>query len=211
MRMKMQSVKATVLSVATAAMILFCGRAAVAEQKTFELDPAQTKVSFTLGDVLHTVHGTFQLKRGIIHFDDATGLATGQLVVDAASGDSGSHARDKKMHKEILESEKFPDIIFTPQSFKGRLANTGKSHLDVDGQFTIHGQAHPMTMAIDADFGNAAVADTTFDVPYVKWGMKNPSTFILRVNDKVQINIHAVAHLTNTGVAQPASQTHSQR
>jgi polyisoprenoid-binding protein YceI len=177
---------------------------AVAEQKTFELDPGQTTVSFTLGDVLHTVHGTFKLKRGSIHFDDATGQASGELVVDATSGDSGSHARDSKMHKEILESQKFPEIIFTPQKFHGTLAATGKSHLDVDGQFTIHGASHPMSLAIDADFGDGARADTAFDVPYVKWGMKNPSTFILRVNDKVQISIHAVARTLAASQAKPA-------
>src|SRR5579859_3960870 len=82
---------------AMAAVLLCCGSSLNAEQKTFELDPAQTKVSFTLGDVLHTVHGTFHLKSGTIHFDDATGLANGALVVDATSGDSGSKARDGKM------------------------------------------------------------------------------------------------------------------
>ena len=182
-----------------------------AEQKTFELDPAQTTVSFTLGDVLHTVHGTFKLKRGNIRFDDATGLASGELVVDATSGDSGSKARDGKMHKEILESQKFPEIIFTPQRFKGTLTPSGKSHLDVDGQFTIHGEAHPMTLGIDADFGSGTTADTSFDVPYVKWGMKNPSTFILRVNDKVQISIHAVARTTNAGVRKSTTQTATSR
>jgi len=185
------------------AVTLCCGTAANAEQKTFELDPVQTKVLFTLGDVLHTVHGTFRLKRGTIHLDDATGQASGELVVDATSGDSGSHGRDSKMHKEILESQKFPEIIFTPQRFKGTLTPTGKSHLDVDGQFTIHGEAHPMTLAIEADFGNGATADTSFDVPYVKWGMKNPSTFILRVSDKVNIDIHAVARATNAGQPKP--------
>ncbi len=133
----------------------------------------------------------------------STPSASGELVVDATSGDSGSHGRDSKMHKEILESQKFPEIIFTPQRFKGTLTPTGKSHLDVDGQFTIHGEAHPMTLAIEADFGNGATADTSFDVPYVKWGMKNPSTFILRVSDKVNIDIHAVARATNAGQPKP--------
>jgi polyisoprenoid-binding protein YceI len=190
-------------------LVLCCGQAANAEQKTFELDPVQTKVLFTLGDVLHTVHGTFRLKSGTIRFDDATGQASGGLVVDATSGDSGSKARDAKMHKEILQSQTFPEIIFTPQRFTGVLKAAGKSHLDVEGQFTIHGEAHPMTLAIEADFGNGTTADTSFDVPYVKWGMKNPSTFILRVSDKVQINIHAVARTSNAG--QPKPETNARR
>lgn len=170
---------------------------AFAEQRTFTFDPGQTKVDFTLGDVLHTVHGEFRLKQGTIHLDDSNGTASGKLVVDATSGDSGNKSRDKKMNKEILESEKFPEITFTPQHFQGSLADQGKSHLVIDGLFNIHGESHPMTLTIDADVNpDGASAVTSFSVPYVKWGMKNPSTFILRVSDKVEIDIHAVARMT---------------
>ena len=34
-------------------------------------------------------------------------------------------------------------------------------------------------------------ADSHFTVPYVKWGMKNLSTFVLRVDQSVEIEIHA--------------------
>src|SRR5947209_3291321 len=84
--------------------------AAVAQEMQFQLDPAQSKVDFVLGDVLHTVHGTFNLKPSTIYFDPQNGTASGGFVVDATSGNSGSKGRDKKMHKEILESAKYPDI-----------------------------------------------------------------------------------------------------
>ena len=75
-----------------------------AEDTVLQIDSSRTKVEFTLTDVLHTVHGSFQLKRGDLRFDPATGKASGELVVDAASGDSGSGARDRSMHKNVLES-----------------------------------------------------------------------------------------------------------
>lgn len=188
-----------ILTLVSSATILF------AEQKTFTFDPAQTKVDFTLGDVLHTVRGEFRLKQGTVVLDNATGQASGELVIEAASGESGNKSRDRKMQKEILESQKYPEITFTPQHFQGPLNSEGKSHLLVDGLFTIHGQSHPMTLVIDADVehGDASAA-TSFSVPYQKWGMKNPSTFILRVSDKVEIAIHALAHLTpvNKAVSQ---------
>ena len=34
-------------------------------------------------------------------------------------------------------------------------------------------------------------AASHFAVPYVKWGMKNPSTFILRVDQSVDIEVQA--------------------
>ena len=52
-------------------------------------------------------------------------------------------------------------------------------------------------MGLPVEVNDAAVsADVPFEVPYVKWGLKNPSTFILRVSDKVQINVHMVGKFT---------------
>lgn len=181
------------------AVLLFSACPSLFAQQTFTFDPQQTNVEFTLGDVLHTVHGTFRLKRGAITLNSATGEASGELIVDATSGNSGNKSRDKKMHKEILESEKYPEITFTPQHFHGALKAEGKSNLVMDGSFNIHGQSHPMTLTVDAEVNQGtASATTSFSVPYEKWGMKNPSTFILRVSDKVEISIHAVAHTASS-------------
>src|SRR5579871_5387650 len=76
---------------------------AAAQQRSLELNPEQTSVKFTLGDVLHTVHGNFKLERGTLQFDSSTGNISGEIVVDAKSGDSGSAMRDRKMNKEVLE------------------------------------------------------------------------------------------------------------
>jgi hypothetical protein len=43
--------------------------------------------------------------------------------------------------------------------------------------------------------GGRYEASATFIIPYVKWGMKNPSTLFLRVNDKVEITVRTVAHI----------------
>jgi len=181
--------------------VTFAASVAQAQQKAFTLDPAQTKVNFTVDSTLHTVHGDFRLKSGSIQFDDATGAASGELVVDSASGESGSNGRDKKMHKDILESPKYSDIVFTPQHVKGTVANEGKSTVEVEGILTMHGKSEPVTMPLEVQLQNGnGSADGSFNVKYLEWGMKNPSTFILRVNDTVQIHVHAVGKIT-TGAA----------
>src|SRR6476646_7260108 len=90
-------------------LLLFSSLPLTAAENSIELDPARTSIAFTLGDVLHTVHGTFKLKRGAVKFDSATGSASGEIVVDVASGNSGNSGRDKRMHKEILESVRYPE------------------------------------------------------------------------------------------------------
>ena len=139
-------------------------------QGAFVIDPAQTKVEFTLWDVLHTVHGTFALKRGNIHFDPVGGAASGELVVDAASGDSGSEARDKRMHANILESSRYPDIVLRPDHVIGKIAAQGTSQVQLHGMFYIRGAGHEVTLPVTVDAQDGEYrATATFSVPYVKW------------------------------------------
>ncbi|MGC1684550.1 MAG: YceI family protein, partial [Candidatus Acidiferrales bacterium] len=118
-----------------------------AQQLALDFDANHTRVEFTLGASLHTVHGTFVLKHGSIRLDPTTNAATGQIVVDAASGDSGSEARDRRMNREILESDKFPEIIFTADKFEGQIPASGDFLLKVHGIFRLHGADHEMTLA----------------------------------------------------------------
>ena len=177
-------------------LLPLCALTLAAAERTIELDPARTIITFTLGDVLHTVHGTFKLKRGLITFDSSTGNASGEIVVDVASGNSGGGTRDKRMHKEILESARYPEAVFTADRVRGDLAPRGASELDVHGAFQIHGASHEMTLHFRAEVNGAEVASSTgFTIPYVQWGMKNPSNFLLKVSDKVEMNIKAVGRL----------------
>jgi polyisoprenoid-binding protein YceI len=168
-----------------------------AQAYVVNLDPAQTKITFTLDTTLHDVHGTFRLKSGQIHFDAASGKASGAIIVDAQSGDTENKSRDKKMHQEILESPKYPEIVFTPLQVRGSFDPQKASQVDVVGTFRIHGQDHDFTMTFAVQPASPAQlqCDTHFTIPYVKWGMKDASTFLLHANDTVELEIHATAQL----------------
>lgn len=164
----------------------------VAQDTSFQFDPAQTSVKFTLGDVLHTVKGNFQLKHGSLQFEPVTGKVSGEIVVDAKSGESGSGMRDRKMHKEVLESERYPEIAFRPDRIDGKVASQGKSSVQIHGMFDIHGVDREITVPAEVDMSpDHWTAIVHFTVPYAKWGMKNPSTLFLRVNDSVEIELTA--------------------
>lgn len=157
-----------------------------------EFVPAQTTVVFTLGDTIHTVHGAFDLKRGRVNYNPSTGEVSGEVVVDATSGHTGVGMRDKKMHKEILESAKYPEIIFRPDHVEGRVLPEGASAVQIHGVFNIHGADHEMTLPVQVEMAPDHWAATAhFVVPYAKWGIKNPSTFVLRVSESVEIDVHA--------------------
>lgn len=176
------------------ALAVFASAIASAQKQNLHLEfqPSNTTVNFTLGDTLHTVHGSFQLKHGDVRYDVANAGVSGSLVIDATSGQSGNHSRDHKMHREILESERFPEITFRPDRVEGKVAPAGSSTVQVHGTFSIHGADHEVTMPIQVQmFPEHWIADTHFNVPYVKWGLKNPSNFLLRVSESVDIDVHA--------------------
>jgi len=164
---------------------------AAAQDVDYRVDPAQSSVKFTLGDVLHTVRGTFKLKQGGMQVEP-DGKVSGQIVVDAGSGDSGSGMRDGKMNKEILESGRYPEIAFRPDRIDGPVASSGKSSVLIHGMFNIHGADREITVPARVETtGEQWTATVHFTVPYQKWGMKNPSTLFLRVSDTVEIDLVA--------------------
>src|SRR5437868_6082142 len=164
---------------------------ALAQHASVDLDPAQTAVHFTLKTSLHTVHGTFRLKSGKVSFDPLAGEISGLLVVDAASGESGNSGRDAKMHKEILESRTYPEITFSPREVQGPVQLQGDSQVQVKGTFRLHGQDHEIGIPVAVRIsGSELILETNFSIPYLSWGLKNPSTFILRASDTVQVSVH---------------------
>jgi len=163
---------------------------------SLQLTPDNTKVEWTLTDVLHTVRGTFQVKRGSLRLDPGSGKAGGEVVVDVASGASGSGARDNRMHKNILESALFPEAVFVPDRVEGKLAPSGASRVKVHGLMGIHGGHHEVIMDVCANVAQGRMtAEISFDVPYVDWGLKDPSTLFLKVDKKVHVTMHVNAML----------------
>jgi polyisoprenoid-binding protein YceI len=174
---------------------------ASAQPMTLQCDPTQTTAKFTLGDTLHTVHGEFKVKRCEVHFDPTSGKLDGEIVFDATSGRSGNDSRDRKMHKEVLESVRYPEIAFRPDRILGTLGATGASSLQVHGMFGIHGAEHDLTVPVDVKLeAEHWSASAHFPVPYAKWGMKNPSVLFLRVGDSVDIEFQV------TGSVKPVVQ-----
>jgi polyisoprenoid-binding protein YceI len=188
---RFESTKITRQFVFAATLLLTLVRPGAAQERDFHLDPQQTSVKFTLSDVLHTVRGSFKLKQGALQLEPSGNVA-GAIVVDAKSGESGNGIRDRKMHREVLESDRYPEISFRPDRVEGSVATSGKSSVMIHGMFSIHGLDReisvPAQVEINADYWTAMVH---FTIPYQKWGMKNPSTLFLRVSDTVEIDLVA--------------------
>ena len=157
---------------------------------TFNVDPGKSEVHFTLGAILHTVHGTFKIESGVVHLDPNTGKASGHITVDVRSGNTGEGTRDRQMHANVLESERFPEATFTPDRVEGKVSLKGESNAMVHGVLRIHGQDHEMSVPVRVQAqGGSGIVRAKFTIPYVAWGMKDPSTFVLQVDKTVNVEV----------------------
>ncbi len=187
----------TLLTTLTA--VLLCAPFALAQHQTFHIAPDASTVAFTLPSNHDTTTGTFHVEKGTVTFDTASPALSGLIVVSAASGNSGNASRDKKMLNDVLQAAKFSDVTFVPQTYTGTLAPTGDSTLQVTGIFTLHGTPHTLTVPMQLHIdGTHLTAKTTFKVPYVDWGLKDPSWFVLKVAKEVDVTLTLTGSLTPT-------------
>jgi polyisoprenoid-binding protein YceI len=169
---------------------------------TLNLDPAHSELNWTLGSTLHTVHGTFALKSGMLRFDPESGSAAGEFVAYATSGESGNDSRDKKMHAEILESARYPDVIFRPTKIDGKVSMQGTSEVQLQGKFLLHGSEHDLTVPVHVELtGDHWKGSAKFSVPYIQWGLKSPNTFLLKADPSVDVELELSGTLQKSGAS----------
>jgi len=169
-----------------------------AQHQTLAVNPDASQIAFTLGGTGHHVQGTFHVQRGTIDFDPGAQKVSGVIVVDAASGNSGEPSRDKNMNASVLDSAHFAEVTFAPVSYQGTITPSGDSTIQLSGVFTLHGTPHDLTLPMQIHIDGANLtAKGHFTVPYVKWGLKDPSIFILKVAKEVDIDLTLSGLLTH--------------
>jgi len=118
--------------------------------------------------------------------------------MDARSGDSGNTKRDRDMHRKVLESESYPTIVLRPRRLEGELPVAGGGgRLTLIGDMIIHGSEHDVEIPLSVSVDGAHLRITAeFDVPYVAWGLRDPSKLVLRVAKHVTVSVEAEGTLT---------------
>ena len=171
--------------------------AALAQHQTFVVNSDASEVKITLKTTHELVNGAFHIQSGSIEFDRGTPKMLGSVVVLAGSGKTGNDSRDKKMNKDNLKVEQYATVSFEPKTYTGALALTGDSNLQVTGIFTLLGTPHEITIPILVHLeGTTATAKAHFVIPYVQWGLKNPSFLIWKADDDVAIDLSLAGRLS---------------
>ncbi len=171
------------------------------------IDAEQTKVEWTIGVTLHKVHGTLKMNGGQLIADPKTGVAQGEIEIDTASLSTGDEKRDTKWKQDVLESGRYPAIIFHPVSVMGLKEGDGEQTVKAKGTVTLHGSDHPVELELHLQVsGKQATVTTHFVVPYVEWGLKNPSSGFTRYDKEVSVDITAKGTLEEKSAVVEAPQ-----
>lgn len=168
-----------------------------AQHQVFAVNADASEVKIKLNTTHEVVNGTFHIQSGSINFDRTAAQISGMVIVAAGSGKTGNDSRDKRMDKDILKVEQYTTVSFAPKTFSGAIAASGDSTIQVSGVFTLLGTPHDLTipMQIHID-GSKATAKAHFIVPYVQWGVKNPSFLIWKAENDVAIDLNLAGNIT---------------
>jgi polyisoprenoid-binding protein YceI len=185
-------------SFAVFALASILAPAALAQHQTFVLNPNASEVKIKLNTTHEVVNGTFHIQSGSIEFDRSNPKMSGSVVVLAGSGKTGNDSRDKKMNKDILKVDQYTTVSFAPKTYTGTIAPDGDSTIQVSGVFTLLGNPHDLTIPIQIRIdGSKATARAQFIVPYVQWGLKNPSFMFWKAENNVAIDLDLAGQISN--------------
>src|SRR5580658_5490500 len=180
------------------ALAVILAPSALAQHQVFAVNSDASEVKMTLNTTHEVVHGTFHIRSGSIEFDRSNPKMSGSVAVLAGSGKTGNDSRDKKMNKDILKVDQYATVSFAPKTYTGTIAPSGDSNIQVSGVFILLGNSHDLTipMQIHMD-GSKATAKAQLVVPYVQWGLKNPSFMFWKAENDVTIDLNLVGEVSN--------------
>ncbi len=96
------------------------------------------------------------------------------------------------MKRDYLEVPKFPVATFDANKVTGYSPSADNQIITVDGTMTLHGTSHPLTLTFTVHrSGTVTIATTHFPIPYVAWGIKDPSVPFIKVEKEVAMDIVA--------------------
>ena len=178
------------LTIATLALLAALSpRPAQALPNTLALSADATQVTFLLKGNTHDVHGSLRMESGRIRFDDESGEAEGRILLNALSAASGNARRDRKMHGKVLLSDRFAEIRLDVTGLDGKVLE-GSSEVQVKGALTLLGEAHEIEFPARLEREGAVLkAEADLLIPYVEWGLTDPSMFVFRVDKEVTVHI----------------------
>lgn len=166
---------------------------------TYQIDATHSAAHFAVKHLMiATVRGNMSVLDGEVHYDPAHPAQTRIVAnLSAASINTAEPKRDAHLRSgDFLDADNHPTLRFESQ----RVSPIDQDNFDVEGNLTIRGVTHPVTLRVEREgqskdpWGNtkiALTAHTTID--RTKWGLTwNAAleTGGVLVGDKIKIELN---------------------
>jgi polyisoprenoid-binding protein YceI len=114
--------------------------------ETYRIESGQSKIAFSVRQLLGTTHGEFHKFGGRIDLDrEHPERSSVTATIQVASIDTKIAKRDQHLRSEdFFNAGKFPEITFRSRSVKRTGADSG----DITGDLTMHGVTRPITLHV---------------------------------------------------------------
>jgi len=158
-----------------AAVTRFAAGAELPAAGRWQIDPGHTEVAFIGRHFMLTkVRGRFTGVSGVIQVADGPGDTAVEVIIDVASVESGSQARDDHLRSaDLFDASRHPTATFS-----GRAADWHGTRGLLTGELTLRGVTRPVTLhaeylgyAADPWGGHRAVFTAAGTVNREDWGL----------------------------------------
>jgi polyisoprenoid-binding protein YceI len=197
-----------------AVSILIGGPLAQAAIVHLPIDTQASHVSATVTEPLSRMRdnpqttASFRIVSGEIDGDPDHLATTGhvKLLINATTYDSGSDMRNNHVLHSVLETAKYPSIIFESTRIEDIqvVAPGAMGSITVVGNLTLHGTTRelrvPVNLSMSPQGELGATGDVTFN--YTDFGVNPPKLLLFAAGDEVTVSFQIKAE---TGAASAAS------
>ena len=157
--------------------------------------PVENQLDFARGVSHRPRHICVHERRA--QFDPVTGKVTGEIIrrrpqrPERRFRPRRKHAQKSAGEREVPHGDVHSRSRRRQNRLQGSLKSPDSRHLRYSRR------KHELTIPAEVTFtADHWTAKSTFDIPYVQWGMKNPSNFFLHVPDNVRMEIELSGHAT---------------
>lgn len=158
----------------------------------YRLEVGRSMLRWELPSTFGTVKGTAPSFHGTL---DAIPLSSGawdvrgRIIVPAGGMRTENRRRDRRM-RAILETDRYPEIVFELSRFTGDLSQfkPGQTFsVEVAGNLTAHGRTAKVQLPVDVYvFADHVEVAGSFPLNWKEFGLADPS-FVARVREPMQV------------------------
>ena len=142
---------------------------------------------------------------GVVVFDADGNVTTDEsrIAVQAATLRTDSDRRDGYVRRNTLETDTWPEVVFTPRSFDGLPSPisdaSGPAEFTITGDLTVRDQTREVTWDAAADFagGGTVTGSASVEFTFDDFGMDKPSVaIVISVEDTILLELDFVGTIT---------------